>query len=69
LQIEVDLMVELSPRQKVLYRALRSSASIRALLSQAADMQDTTKVNSLMNVVMQFRKVCHFVPFTACVSP
>jgi DNA helicase INO80 len=65
LQIEVDLMVELSPRQKVLYRALRSSASIRALLSQAADMQDTTKVNSLMNVVMQFRKVCHLVPSTA----
>lgn len=50
-------MVELSPRQKVLYRALRSSASIRALLAQASDLQDSTKVNSLMNIVMQFRKV------------
>ncbi len=58
-KIEIDLMVDLSPRQKVIYRALRSNASIRALLAQAADLQDNAKVNNLMNVVMQFRKVCN----------
>lgn len=59
-KIEKDLVVEISPRQKAIYRALRGNSSIRALLAQAADGSDSAlKVKSLMNIVMQFRKVCN----------
>lgn len=59
-KIEKDLYVEISPRQKAIYRALRGNSSIRALLAQAAEGSDSAlKVKSLMNIVMQFRKVCN----------
>ncbi|KAI5453460.1 putative DNA helicase ino80 [Naganishia albida] len=59
-KIEKDILVNLSPRQHMMYRALRSNASIKAILDQAKESSDTsTKRNALMNVVMQFRKVCN----------
>jgi DNA helicase INO80 len=57
-KIEKDILVNLSPRQHMMYKALRSNASIKAILDQAKETSDTsTKRNALMNVVMQFRKV------------
>ncbi|KAJ9100566.1 hypothetical protein QFC21_003610 [Naganishia friedmannii] len=59
-KIEKDILVNLSPRQHMMYKALRSNASIKAILDQAKETSDTsTKRNALMNVVMQFRKVCN----------
>ena len=57
-KIEKDILVNLSPRQHMMYKALRSNASVKAILDSAKDNSDTsTKRNALMNVVMQFRKV------------
>lgn len=59
-KIEKDLLVDLSSRQKAMYRALRSDASIKAFLAQASMTSDTAAKNStLLNIVMQFRKVCN----------
>lgn len=57
-KIEKDILVNLSPRQHMMYKALRSNASVKAILDQAKDNSDvSTRRNALMNVVMQFRKV------------
>lgn len=59
-QIEIDLYCELTPRQRYLYKALRSNSSVADLLRQAAYIgTDTSVISSLMNLVMQFRKVCN----------
>jgi DNA helicase INO80 len=51
-------MVEMSQRQRALYKALRQRVSITELLAQASNLNDTAGAKSLMNLVMQFRKVC-----------
>lgn len=56
-QIEIDLYVTLSPRQKNLYQSLRSRISIAELMDRASNTDDQDSVRSLMNLVMQFRKV------------
>lgn len=53
-KIEVQLNCELSQRQRVLYRALKDRVSF----SELADPTLSSKEN-LMNLVMQFRKVCN----------
>lgn len=59
LQIEIDLYCELTPRQRYLYKALRANSSVAELLRQAANFAtDAAATASLMNLVMQFRKVC-----------
>ena len=59
-QIEIDLYCELTPRQRYLYKALRSNSSVADLLRQATYIgTDTSVISSLMNLVMQFRKVCN----------
>jgi DNA helicase INO80 len=59
-KIEKDILVDLSARQKVMYRMLRSDASIKAFLAQASATSDTaSRTNTLLNIVMQFRKVCN----------
>lgn len=57
-QIEIDVMVDMSQRQKTLYRALRQRVSISELLAQASNLNDSAGTKHLMNLVMQFRKVC-----------
>lgn len=58
LQIEIDLYCELTPRQRYLYKALRANSSVAELLRQAANFAtDAAATASLMNLVMQFRKV------------
>lgn len=57
LKIEVDIYVDLSARQRSLYRALRANVSVADLLDKAANIGDAEAARSLMNLVMQFRKV------------
>lgn len=58
-KIEVDIYVDLSARQRALYQALLSKVSVQDLLEKAANMGDADSARSLMNLVMQFRKVCN----------
>lgn len=60
LQIEHDIYCDLSPRQRALYRGLRANISVTELLQKAANLGDADSAMSLMNLVMQFRKVCYF---------
>lgn len=57
-QIEIDLLVDLSQRQRSIYKALRQRVSISDLIAQANALTDSGTKN-LMNLVMQFRKVCN----------
>lgn len=61
-KVEIDLFCDLTQRQKKYYQMLKSQISVMDLLdgevsvgSSGADGNDT----SLMNLVMQFRKVCN----------
>ncbi|OCH96546.1 hypothetical protein OBBRIDRAFT_815823 [Obba rivulosa] len=58
-KIEVDIYVDLSPRQRALYKALLANVSVADLLEKAANIGDADSARSLMNLVMQFRKVCN----------
>jgi DNA helicase INO80 len=57
-QIEIDLLVDLSQRQRSIYKALRQRVSVSDLIAQANNLTDSGTKN-LMNLVMQFRKVCN----------
>ncbi|KAG0343236.1 putative DNA helicase ino80 [Podila horticola] len=58
-KIELELSCELTARQRALYRGLKAKISIAELLEKASSLEDTDSVDSLMNLVMQFRKVCN----------
>ncbi|KAJ3737090.1 SNF2 family DNA-dependent ATPase [Lentinula guzmanii] len=58
-KIEIDIYADLSARQRKLYRALLSNVSVADLLEKAANIGDADSARSLMNLVMQFRKVCN----------
>ncbi|CAA7266562.1 unnamed protein product [Cyclocybe aegerita] len=58
-KIEIDIHVDLSPRQRALYAALLANVSVADLLEKAANINDADSARSLMNLVMQFRKVCN----------
>ncbi|KAF8559204.1 hypothetical protein OG21DRAFT_707459 [Imleria badia] len=58
-KIEMDIYVDLSSRQRALYRALLANVSVADLLEKAANIGDADSARSLMNLVMQFRKVCN----------
>ena len=47
----------MSPRQRSLYKALLANVSVADLLEKAANIGDADSARSLMNLVMQFRKV------------
>ncbi|GJE85992.1 SNF2 family N-terminal domain-containing protein [Phanerochaete sordida] len=55
-KIEVDIHVEMSARQRQLYDAMRAKVSVTDLLEKAAS-DDLDSKRTLMNLVMQFRKV------------
>lgn len=59
-KIEIDVYVDLSSRQRALYRALLANVSVADLLEKAANIGDADSARSLMNLVMQFRKVGSF---------
>ena len=64
LQIEVNLSCELSTRQKRLYDGLRQRISMEDLLTTTHSLSSQSqRESSLLNLVMQFRKV-HNTTFT-----
>ncbi|ORZ15722.1 SNF2 family N-terminal domain-domain-containing protein [Absidia repens] len=58
-KIEVEVYCDLTARQKQLYRGLKEKISISELLEKATSLSDLESMDSLMNLVMQFRKVCN----------
>ncbi|UZJ53352.1 hypothetical protein CBS101457_002672 [Exobasidium rhododendri] len=58
-KIEIDLFCDMSARQRALYKSLRSRVSITDLMDKAQNLNDEAGLKSLMNLVMQFRKVCN----------
>jgi DNA helicase INO80 len=57
-KIEIDVYCNLTNRQRVLYKMLRSQISLMDLIERATSGSDDG-TQSLMNLVMQFRKVCN----------
>lgn len=57
-KIEIDLYCNLTNRQKKLYKILRSQISLYDLIEKATTGSDESN-QSLINLVMQFRKVCN----------
>ena len=55
--------MELSARQRGLYKALLANVSVQDLLEKAANLGDADSARSLMNLVMQFRKVGNLTYF------
>uniref|UniRef100_A0A3P8U690 Chromatin-remodeling ATPase INO80 n=1 Tax=Amphiprion percula TaxID=161767 RepID=A0A3P8U690_AMPPE len=60
-KIEILTYCKLTSRQRLLYQALRNKISIEDLLqsSMGTAQQAHSTTSSLMNLVMQFRKVCN----------
>ncbi|GAA6031087.1 hypothetical protein JCM8097_003998 [Rhodosporidiobolus ruineniae] len=58
-KIEIDVYCDLTPRQKAMYRTLRENISITDLVARASSLNDDDSVKRLMNLIMQFRKVCN----------
>ncbi|KAL4942120.1 hypothetical protein BDV06DRAFT_169023 [Aspergillus oleicola] len=57
-KVEKDIFCDLTYRQRALYANLRNRVSIMDLIEKAA-VGDETDSTTLMNLVMQFRKVCN----------
>jgi len=57
-KIEIDVFCELSYRQRAMYQSLRNQISIMDLIEKAT-VGDNEDSATLMNLVMQFRKVCN----------
>ncbi|XKL61914.1 hypothetical protein PGB90_001747 [Kerria lacca] len=58
-KIEIMKYCSLTSRQKMLYAALRKKIRIEDLLHSPGTYQSQTITSNLMNLVMQFRKVCN----------
>ena len=57
-KIEIDLFCDLTYRQRAYYSTLRNQISIMDLIEKATS-KDDSDTGTLMNLVMQFRKVCN----------
>ncbi|RKO93401.1 P-loop containing nucleoside triphosphate hydrolase protein, partial [Blyttiomyces helicus] len=58
-KIEIEVICQLTPRQRRMYQGLKQKLSISDLLDRFTSLSDSDSVDSLMNLVMQFRKVCN----------
>ncbi|GBE77918.1 Putative DNA helicase [Sparassis crispa] len=59
-KIEIDVYVDLSARQRALYKGVLAKVSVADLLQKAASIgKNAESTRSLMNLVMQFRKICN----------
>ena len=64
-KVEVEMPCPLSSLQRRLYQRLRNKITVEELLQSSTvhgGCGDTAKTSSLMNLVMQFRKVCVHTP-------
>ncbi|XP_059480761.1 chromatin-remodeling ATPase INO80 [Neocloeon triangulifer] len=58
-KIEIMVYCPLTSRQKLLYRALKKKIRIEDLLCTSNSTSQSNITSNLMNLVMQFRKVCN----------
>ena len=59
-KIELDVVCEMSSKQRLLYAGIKEKVPIADLLERANRLDDISTADaSLMNLVMQFRKVCN----------
>lgn len=58
-KLEIDIFCDLTNRQKKYYQMLRSQISIMDLLEPNNANKNDDEAQSLINLVMQFRKVCN----------
>lgn len=58
-KVELEVNCVLSCRQRKLYGGLKEKISVRDLLEKNVVAGEEGEVDSLMNLVMQFRKVCN----------
>ncbi|KAI9021190.1 SNF2 family N-terminal domain-containing protein [Hyaloraphidium curvatum] len=58
-KVEIDVPCALTPRQKKLYKGLREKLSVADLLDRISSLGEKDSSDNLMNLVMQFRKVCN----------
>jgi DNA helicase INO80 len=62
-KVEIDVTCNLSGRQRALYRAIKEKLPLDELLAisslTSSGFSSSTEADSLMNIVMQFRKVCN----------
>ncbi|ODQ63814.1 hypothetical protein NADFUDRAFT_52805 [Nadsonia fulvescens var. elongata DSM 6958] len=57
-KIEIDVYCDLTHTQRILYRVLKSQINLKDILEKATSGSDES-TQSIMNLVMQFRKVCN----------
>lgn len=55
---------QLSTRQRLFYRAIKNKISIEDLFKSHYSTTAQTQTNNLMNLVMQFRKVCIYICYS-----
>ncbi|KAF1809258.1 hypothetical protein P152DRAFT_167385 [Eremomyces bilateralis CBS 781.70] len=58
-KVELDVFCDLTYRQRAYYTNLRNKISLMDLIEKAASGDDHDSTATLMNLVMQFRKVCN----------
>ncbi|KAJ3035289.1 putative DNA helicase ino80 [Rhizophlyctis rosea] len=58
-KVEVEVSCGLTHRQKRMYQGLKQKISLRELLDRVTSLGETEGMDSLMNLVIQFRKVCN----------
>ncbi|OUM61968.1 hypothetical protein PIROE2DRAFT_36085, partial [Piromyces sp. E2] len=58
-KIELEVKCQLTPRQKRMYQGVKEKISVSELLDRMTSLNDKESIDSLMNLVMQFRKVCN----------
>ncbi|KAH9509093.1 putative DNA helicase ino80 [Bulinus truncatus] len=58
-KIEILVYCPLTTRQRSLYQAIKNKISIEDLLYSTSSTSSQSTTSSLMNIVMQFRKVCN----------
>ena len=56
-KVEVELSCPLTPLQQRIYQRLRNKITVEELLQNSTVAGDSSRTSSLMNLVMQFRKV------------
>ena len=59
-KVELEIKCHMTARQRRMYQGLKSKISVSELLQRASSLSHSNEgVDSLMNIVMQFRKVCN----------
>lgn len=58
-KIEIKVICDMSSRQKLFYQAVKNKILFEDLLQSATSTTETKSSSLLMNLVMQFRKVCN----------